>query len=250
MSSFGARRSTTKVYLNVYDLAPVNDCLHPIGLGMYHTGVEVLGSEYTFASQAGVFHHSPKEVPQATFREQVYMGEFDGGHIELKTVVDAIGNDQFGPNDYNILNRNCNHFASALCVKLIRKPTPAYINRLADIGNCLSCLIPKQFMQQAPVEKQTDQQSMPFLIKTPMNRGGAVQLPKNTTAFSGAGTVLGGGRNTNSSHSMTTNSGSSSSNDSLTDRREKARAAALARLELNNHNNNNTSTGTGSDKSM
>lgn len=253
MSSFGARRSTTKVYLNVYDLTPVNDCLHPIGLGMYHTGVEVLGSEYTFASQAGVFHHTPKEVPQATFREQLCIGEFDGGHTELKIIVDAIGSDEFGPNDYNILNRNCNHFANTLCVKLVRTQTPGYINRLADIGNCLSCLIPKQFLQSAPVEKQTDHQSMPFLMKTPMNRGsggGPVPLPKYTTAFSGAGTVLGGTRNNssknNSSSSSVSHSVTTSNNDSLTDRREKARAAALARLELNT-----TSTATtGSDKSM
>lgn len=256
MSSFGARRrATTKVYLNVYDLAPVNDCLHPIGLGMYHTGVEVLGSEYTFASQAGVFHHTPREVPQATFREQVYMGEFDGGHTELKKLVDAIGTDRFGPNDYHLLNRNCNHFASALCVQLVRRPTPAYINRLADIGNCLSCLIPKQFLQQAPVEeKHTDQQSVPFLMKSPMHRGGPVSLPKPTPAFSGAGTVLGGGsRSTASATSASSNNNNNNSNDSLTDRREKARAAALARLELNhqNHTNNTSTTTTGSnDKSM
>jgi deubiquitinase DESI2 len=252
MSSFGARRSTTKVYVNVYDLAPVNDCLHPIGLGMYHTGVEVLGSEYTFASQAGVFHHNPKEVPQATFREQIFMGEFDGGHTELKAIVDAIGGDQFGPNDYNILSRNCNHFASALCVKLVRKPTPAYINRLADIGNCLSCLIPKHFLQQAPVDKQSENQSMPFLLKTPMNRGGPVTLPKGTTVFSGAGTVLGGGsgRSTTSYFSSSSSSASATtSNDSLTDRREKARAAALARLELNN-NSTNSVTSNDSNKSM
>jgi deubiquitinase DESI2 len=221
MSSFGARRSTTKVYLNVYDLAPVNECLHPVGLGMYHTGVEVLGSEYTFASQAGVFQHTPKEVPQAVFREQVYMGDFDGGHIELKLIVDAIGDEQFGPNDYNILNRNCNHFASTLCLKLVRKSTPSYINRLADIGNCLSCLIPKQFLQQAPVDKQTDDESKPFLLKGPMNRGGPMQVTLGTMAFSGTGTVLGGRGNSTVSN-----------NDSLTDRREKARAAALARLEI------------------
>ena len=147
----------------------------------------------------------------------------------------------------NILSRNCNHFAGALCVKLVRKTTPAYINRLADIGNCLSCLIPKQFLQQAPVDKPTENQSMPFLMKTPMNRGGPVQLPKGTTVFSGAGTVLGGGgggsgrSNTNSSYFSSSSSSSASAtastSDSLTDRREKARAAALARLELNNNNN-------------
>jgi deubiquitinase DESI2 len=221
---------------------------------MYHTGIEVLGSEYTFAYQAGVFHHTPKEIPQATFREQLYMGDFDGGHTELKLVVDAIGADQFGPNDYHILNRNCNHFANTLCTKLTRTPTPAYINRLADIGSCLSCLIPKQFLQSSPVDRQAENESQSFLMKVPMNRGGPVQLPLGTTVFSGVGTVLGGNKNTGSSISSShTNRGNSSNKnaaintqtDSLTDRRDKARTAALARLEIQQQHSNS-----GSDKSM
>ena len=255
MSTYGTRRATNKVYLNVYDLASVNDCLHPIGLGMYHTGIEVLGFEYTFAAEAGIFHHTPKDIPQATFREQIYMGEFDGGHIELKIAIDDIGGDEFGPNDYHLLTRNCNHFANALCMKLVRRSAPAYINRLAGIGNCLLFMVPKQFFQVAPVEKQADSQSVPFLMKTPLNRGGPVSLPKSTIAFSGAGTVLGGGggggrgNNGSISSSQMATTSTATVNDSLTDRREKARAAALARLELNS--NNIKSVGNiGSDKSM
>jgi deubiquitinase DESI2 len=230
MSSFGTRRSTAQVFLNVYDLAPVNECLHPIGLGIYHTGVEVLGSEYTFASQAGVFHHSPKEVPQATFREQIYMGEFNGGHVELKTVIAALSDDRFGPNDYDILRSNCNHFADALCRNLVLKSNPGYINRIADIADFFRCLIPKKFLSNAPVDKQSDEASS-FLVKAPMNRGAAPQLNTGTMSFTGSGTVLGGGGNSALSH-----------NDSLTDRREKARAAALSRLEIQQRND--------SDKSM
>jgi deubiquitinase DESI2 len=229
MSSFGTRRSTTKVYLNVYDLAPVNECLHPIGLGIYHTGVEVLGSEYTFASQAGVFHHSPKEVPQATFREQLYMGEFNGGHAELKTVVAALSDERFGPSDYDILRRNCNHFADAFCRKLVLKSNPGYINRIADIADWFRCLIPKQMLSSAPVDKQSDEANS-FLVKAPINRGAPPQGSAGPMAFSGSGSVLGGG------------SSAVSHNDSLTDRREKARAAALARLEIQQRND--------SDKSM
>ncbi|CAN0178973.1 unnamed protein product, partial [Hapterophycus canaliculatus] len=37
------------VTLNVYDLSPVNEFGHPIGLGVFHSGLEVDGREYTFA---------------------------------------------------------------------------------------------------------------------------------------------------------------------------------------------------------
>ena len=59
-----------KVYLNVYDLSPANDFLYPIGFGLHHSGVEILGKEYTFASGAGIFDHNPREAPGAKFRER------------------------------------------------------------------------------------------------------------------------------------------------------------------------------------
>ena len=37
-----------KVVLNVYDLSPSNKYLYSIGLGFYHSGVEVNGKEYSF----------------------------------------------------------------------------------------------------------------------------------------------------------------------------------------------------------
>lgn len=41
-------QSSGKVYLNVYDLHENNDMLHPIGLGLFHSGVQVGRTEYTF----------------------------------------------------------------------------------------------------------------------------------------------------------------------------------------------------------
>ena len=41
-------QSGSKVYLNVYDLHENNDMLHPLGLGLFHSGVQVGRTEYTF----------------------------------------------------------------------------------------------------------------------------------------------------------------------------------------------------------
>jgi hypothetical protein len=46
------RLQPQKVWLNVYDLNPNNDALIYIGLGAFHSGVEVHGTEYTFGSGA------------------------------------------------------------------------------------------------------------------------------------------------------------------------------------------------------
>jgi hypothetical protein len=36
-----------------------------IGLGFFHTGVEIAGDEFSFASGAGVFSSTPRDAPGA-----------------------------------------------------------------------------------------------------------------------------------------------------------------------------------------
>jgi len=60
-----------RVYVNVYDLTGANEALYQIGLGTYHSGIEVHGTEYTFAGGAGVFSHLPQQAQGAVFRERV-----------------------------------------------------------------------------------------------------------------------------------------------------------------------------------
>ena len=47
-----------KVTLHIYDLSPANDYIQPFGLGLYHSGLVIGGSEYTFAGGAGIFDHT------------------------------------------------------------------------------------------------------------------------------------------------------------------------------------------------
>jgi len=231
MTSFGRRRVGTDVSLNVYDLAPMNAFLYHAGLGLYHTGVVINGAEYTFASEGGVFRHTPRAVPNAKFREQINMGSFPGGQAEVQAIVDSLGDEKFGPDDYNILRNNCNHFAAALCWKLLQKKIPGYVNRVADIGVCCSCLIPKQLLEQAPVTNEGGETSS-FLVKAPVNHAANNSSSSSSSitpssVFSGTGSILGGGSSSSTTATTTTT-------DTLTDRREKARKAALARMEQNN----------------
>jgi len=83
----GRTRMGTKVILNVYDLSPANDCLYSVGMGLHHSGVEILGREYSFASGGGIFDSSPKEAPGAQFREAIELGAFDGGSSELQSAI-------------------------------------------------------------------------------------------------------------------------------------------------------------------
>lgn len=230
----------TKVILNVYDLSPANDFLFSIGMGLHHSGVEILGREYSFASGGGIFDGAPREAPGAQFRGAVDLGAFDGGSSELHSAISDL-REEFGPDRYNLIRRNCNHFANALVWRLLHRTIPGYVNRLADFGVCCSCLLPKKLLEEAPVGPSAGGggsgsagfQTFGRLGNRKKNDGAQA----STVAFTGSGSVL-GSQKPEESHgrfpllgSWRGQATSQKGEDTLTDRREKARMAALARME-------------------
>ena len=241
--------------LNVYDLSPANDYLFAVGLGFHHSGLEIGGREYSYGSGgSGIFEGPPKEAPGARFRCTIDLGSYDGGTKELNQALDDLrSGGNFGPNGYNLVKRNCNHFCNALSWRLLRRPIPAYVNRWADIGNCCSCLLPKKLLEDSPVGGSDSSSSgtagsPSFVVPTraSMNRSRGAGGAASSFAFSGKGHSL-SGQNTDSTNSSSESEGllssfvrstttpaqSAAPKDDLTDRREKARKAALARLERN-----------------
>ena len=112
MSLFGRKSSSenARVYLNVYDLnEQSNEYLYPLGLGIYHSGVEISGIEYTFASEAGIYEMTPKHAPPAKFRESIDLGPCPTSRI-VSATLEELKHD-FKGTDYHVLNKNCNHFA-------------------------------------------------------------------------------------------------------------------------------------------
>jgi hypothetical protein len=237
-------------------LSPANDYLYPIGFGLHHSGVEIMGREYSFGSGgSGIFEHAPRQAPGARFRVQLDMGSYDGGSPELNKALDDLrsssGNSSFGGDDYNLIRKNCNHFCNALVWRLLRIQVPGYVNRLADLGNCCSCLLPKKLLEgEAPVGGSSGEQSSSssFIVPTnaSMSRGGG---GGGSSAFFGTGHSLGGTSTTTTGSSgqsegllssWTKSTHGKQSPDDLTDRRDKARMAALARLDRNHHQQQTT----------
>ncbi|KAL7494509.1 hypothetical protein ACHAWT_003172 [Skeletonema menzelii] len=228
----GRTRMGTVVLLNVYDLSPANEYLYSIGMGLHHSGVEILGKEYSFASGGGVFDSTPKEAPGAKFRESIELGSFEGGSAELSSAISDL-RDEFGPDRYNLIKRNCNHFANALVWRLLKRTIPGHVNRLANIGQCCSCLLPKKLLEESPVGPNGGGGG---------GSGGGFQVygrdKKNdsisTQAFSGSGVALGSQDTGSRVPLLGSWRGGKKKEETLTDRREKARMAALARFEAQN----------------
>ncbi|CAM9603114.1 unnamed protein product [Choristocarpus tenellus] len=131
MASFQSRC----IKVNVYDLHQSNSWLQHIGLGLYHSGVEIGGVEYTF-SEAGVVQHAPRRVEgeHCRFKTSEVMGEFIGSANDLHGIIRSMCDDGFHAGSYNIARRNCNHFADELCFVLLGKRIPRWVNRAANIG--------------------------------------------------------------------------------------------------------------------
>jgi deubiquitinase DESI2 len=145
------------VILNVYDIAnPSDPALIPNinswmimgGMGVFHSGVELLGREFCFGGHptdaTGVFEVTPRCAPDAKFRQAIPMGLC---YLDPQSLDQLISNfsAHWAGNRYNLLTRNCNHFAGELCQALTGNAPPAWVNRLAWVGEKAKFLLPAGF---------------------------------------------------------------------------------------------------------
>jgi len=144
-----APRIKHKVCIHVYDVSQaegiqkLNKVLahasSPLKLGgVFHAGVEVNGLEWSFAYQPhatryGVESFHPKSHPNHHFRQTIMMGSTECSEEEIaKIIADMV--EEYPGNDYDLLRRNCCHFADELCQRLGVGCIPSWIYRLARVG--------------------------------------------------------------------------------------------------------------------
>ncbi|KAL7112366.1 hypothetical protein ACP275_05G147500 [Erythranthe tilingii] len=139
------KTGTVPVYLNVYDLTPINGYAYWLGLGIYHSGVQVHGIEYAFGahehSATGIFEVEPKHCPGFTFRKSILIGRSDLGLNEVSEFMEKLA-EEYSGNTYNLITRNCNHFCNDVCLRLTGRPIPRWVNRLARLGLFCNCVLP------------------------------------------------------------------------------------------------------------
>uniref|UniRef100_A0A7C8ZD35 PPPDE domain-containing protein n=1 Tax=Opuntia streptacantha TaxID=393608 RepID=A0A7C8ZD35_OPUST len=135
------------VFLNVYDISPVNGYAYWFGLGVYHSGVQVHGVEYAFGAHeypsTGIFEGVPKKCEGFTFRKGILIGWTESGPEDVKKVMEELA-EKYRGNAYNLITKNCNHFCNDVCVRLTGNHIPSWVNRLARIGFLCNCVIPEK----------------------------------------------------------------------------------------------------------
>ena len=142
--SFGRRQPKQEVSVNVYDLTPGNANIRCLGVGFYHSGLVVGGCEYSFAghpiNSTGVFKNTPRVVQNAPGQEAQFYRNIPIGISKLtasqiQSKLSAL-KERFIGKSYNLIRRNCNHFADEFCRAIMdNQGIPGWINRLS----CLAC---------------------------------------------------------------------------------------------------------------
>ncbi|CAA6657555.1 unnamed protein product [Spirodela intermedia] len=119
--SVGQTSGNAPVYLNVYDLTPVNGYVYWAGFGIFHSGVEVHGVEYAFGahdySTSGVFEVEPRQCPGFKFRKSIFMGTTCLDPVQVREFME-LHSVNYNGDSYHLIVKNCNHFCNDVCYKL------------------------------------------------------------------------------------------------------------------------------------
>lgn len=95
---------------------------------------------------SGIYATQPQqEPPGGAFRRELFQGVTFRTDDELGSVLDEAAQ-KFQGTSYDLLNCNCNHFTSFLCVKLTNKAPPGWLNRAARIALTMPCVVPRDWL--------------------------------------------------------------------------------------------------------
>lgn len=142
-------RQTLSVHLNIYDVSR-DDRIQQINRvfayetsplkfgGVFHAGVEIEGLEWQYgcsrlSSTPGVSCGEPRHHPQHHFRQTVRLRRTKFSSEDISSIIsDMI--EEYPGHDYDVLRRNCCHFADDFCMRLGVGPIPGWVHRLAYLG--------------------------------------------------------------------------------------------------------------------
>jgi len=166
------------VYVHVYDLTLMNYTTQRVGVGIYHTGVEVDNWEYSYSGfeqeSPGIRKEPPKVckfIPDAVWKEAVLVGYTNVSASELKTLVGKMEQEpNYAGPSYNVLTNNCNHFSNAFLSRILTKPLrnrngdylPSYVNRVQRAAHrvrpCMPGFVTKTMRTQRQEREQQEKE--------------------------------------------------------------------------------------------
>jgi len=113
--------------------------------GVFHAGVEVNGLEWSYGftlseTRSGVSCVEPRAHPQHHYRQTVALS---GANMPEGAIANIISDliEEYPGDDYDLLRRNCCHFADDFCKRLGTGGIPGWVHRLARLGASVDTML-------------------------------------------------------------------------------------------------------------
>jgi hypothetical protein len=106
--------------------------------GVFHAGVEVHSLEWSYGCSTsetvpGISCGEPKSHPAHHYRQTVELRNTTLSPEDIMEIISALI-EEYPGDDYDLLRRNCCHFADDFCQRLGVGHIPGWVHRLARIG--------------------------------------------------------------------------------------------------------------------